>query len=305
LKLDLIVSDDDWELIRNAQIGDNFFVSDQGLVIMEQEEKELLKFMKKYTKHEAQTDQTLDEDKAKRFNLSFQRSRIFELFELKKHGINGALTKEEEDLCEKLINLEEMPKYELPEIFQGVARNYQVEGYNWLRFLHESKLGACLADDMGLGKTLQTIMFLQSILPTVDKVLIVCPVSILLNWKNEIERFGDFNCHVYYGDNREHTDAKIILTSYGVMKKEAHTTFAKEHFDVLIMDEVQHLKNIRSQGANAARALNANFRICLTGTPVENDLSEFYNIMDLSIPGIWGEIGFIKSTSSKKSPPRR
>ena len=67
------------------------------------------------------------------------------------------------------------------------------------------------------------------------------------------------------------------------------------------MDEVQNLKNIRSQGASAARNLNANFRICLTGTPVENDLSEFYNILDLCIPGIWGELNFIKTTSTKKS----
>ena len=142
---------------------------------------------------------------------------------------------------------------------------------------------------MGLGKTLQTIMFLESIIDEVETVLIVCPVSILLNWQNEINKFSSLDVEIYYGEGRSlKKNKKIILTSYGVMKKESYTTFQELGLDILIMDEVQHLKNIRSQGATAARNLNAKFRICLTGTPVENDLSEFYNIMDLSIPGIWG-----------------
>src|SRR5690606_37550317 len=108
--------------------------------------------------------------------LNIKRSRIFELFELKKHGITGALTQEEEELCQNLLNMDEMPEYDLPTRYQDMARDYQKAGYQWLRFLFENKFGACLADDMGLGKTLQTIMFLQSIIDRVEKVLIVCPV---------------------------------------------------------------------------------------------------------------------------------
>jgi SNF2 family DNA or RNA helicase len=85
------------------------------------------------------------------------------------------------------------------------------------------------------------------------------------------------------------------------MKKESFSTFADQNFDILIFDEVQHLKNIRSLGANAARQIQAKFRICLTGTPVENDLSEFYNIMDLCVPGVWGDLGLVKSTSKNKN----
>ena len=85
------------------------------------------------------------------------------------------------------------------------------------------------------------------------------------------------------------------------MKREIDETFSDEHFDIVILDEVQHLKNIRSQGAYAARKISADFRICLTGTPVENDLAEFYNILDLSIPGIWGDLQFIRTSSNKKS----
>jgi SNF2 family DNA or RNA helicase len=85
------------------------------------------------------------------------------------------------------------------------------------------------------------------------------------------------------------------------MKKEVDETFADKEFDIFVLDEVQHLKNVRSLGAYAARKIKADFRICLTGTPVENDLAEFYNILDLSVPGIWGDLQFIRTTSTKKS----
>ena len=302
-EVNLVLNNQDLEVIKNAQFNDDFLVTEQGLVLLDKKEKELLKFMKKYTKHEAAGDQASSDQGMNKFSLTLNRSRIFELFELKKHGIEGALTQEEEQICERLLNMDEMPDYPLPENLKDIARPYQATGYNWMRFLYENKFGACLADDMGLGKTLQTIMFLQSIVDQVDKILVVCPVSILINWQNEIAKFSNMDVHCYYGTDREKPkeDTKIILTSYGVMKKEAYSTFADMKFDVLIMDEVQHLKNIRSQGATAARTLKANFRICLTGTPVENDLSEFYNIMDLSIPGIWGEMSFFRSSSNKKS----
>lgn len=301
-EVSLVVDDKDLEVIRNAELNEDFLVTEQGLVLLDQKEKELLKFMKRYTKHEAKDDGEKDGD-VKKFSLSLNRSRIFELFELKKHGIEGALTAEEEQVCHNLLNMKDMPEYPLPDRYVDVARQYQATGYNWLRFLYENKFGACLADDMGLGKTLQTIMFMQSVSEKINRVLIVCPVSILINWQNEISKFSDLDVHVYYGGDRERPtdDAKFILTSYGVMKREATSTFQDMDFDILVMDEVQHLKNIRSQGAQAARALKANFRICLTGTPVENDLSEFYNIMDLSIPGIWGETSFFRSSSNKKS----
>lgn len=300
-ELKLVVSDKDFQIIKNADLGEEVLISNNQLVLLDSKEKELLKFMKKYTKHES-SDKELDQDKVQKFSLNFKRARIFELFELKKHGIMGALTPEEEQLCENLLNLKEMPTYEYPDHYTPIAREYQNTGYQWLRFLYENKFGACLADDMGLGKTLQTIMFLESIIDRIDRALIICPVSILLNWKNEIDKFSQLDVEMYYGEDRKLTgDKKIIITSYGIMKKESYTTFSHLNFDILIMDEVQHLKNIRSQGAIAARNLNADFRICLTGTPVENDLSEFYNIMDLSIPGIWGDLSLFRSSSSKKS----
>ncbi len=299
-ELDLVVSKEEYDLISKAELGENYFFSDKGLILLGDKEKDLLKFMKKYTKLEAdnknKTGATL------RFSLFLKRARIFELFELKKLGVEGALTQEEEELCHKIANLSELPQYTVPERYAELARSYQVHGYQWLRFLYEHGFGACLADDMGLGKTLQTIMLLQSLKEKNLKVLIICPVSILFNWRNELEKFSDLEYNIFYGDERDlNKNSSITLTSYGLMKKESLGEFSKINFDIIIFDEVQHLKNIRSLGAHSARQLNGKFRICLTGTPVENDLSEFYNIMDLCVPGIWGDLSIIGSQSKNKN----
>lgn len=303
--LELEINDEDLAILNQAEIGQDYVITDDKLILLNKEQKELIKFLKKYTKYEKQsvyTETKDDNTKTNKFVIPFQRARIFELFELKKLGIDGALTDEEIKICETLASLTEMPEYEIPERQRDILRPYQKTGYQWLRFLYENKLGACLADDMGLGKTLQTISFINSIYHEIDKVLIVCPVTLLLNWEKEFSKFSDMDVSIYHGGERSFdNNSKIILTSYGILKREIHDTFADKHFDIFILDEVQHLKNIRSQGSFAARKLKADFRVCLTGTPVENDLAEFYNILDLSIPGIWGDIHFFRTSSNKKS----
>jgi superfamily II DNA or RNA helicase len=299
--LQLELSTEDLELIKAADLDQGLALTTRGLILLTPEERDLVRFMKRYTQFEGDEGESADEG-LRRFTLPFQRARIFELFELKRLGVDGALTKEEEEICERLATLEALPEYELPAELNAELRPYQKVGYSWLRFLYDHRLGACLADDMGLGKTLQTIAFLQSINESINHVLIVCPVTILLNWENEFKKFSTLDVHIYHGGTRElPKDAKIILTSYGVMKKEADTTFSNYEFDVMILDEVQHLKNMRSLGAYSARRIKADFRICLTGTPVENDLAEFYNILDLSLPGIWGDLQFVRTTSTTKS----
>jgi SNF2 family DNA or RNA helicase len=307
--LDLELSPEDLEVIRKADIESGIALTSAGMVVLDRDAKNLARFMQKYTKYEGQEIDSENvegseniESRVHKFVLPFSRARIFELFELKKLGVEGVLTQEEEDLCEKLRTLDKIPEYELPKEIKGELRPYQVTGYRWLRFLYEHKLGACLADDMGLGKTIQTITFIQSIYHEVNRILIVCPVSILLNWENEFKKFSNMPVHIFHGGERSFPDdAKIVLTSYGLMKKEVHSAFEHLDFDLIIMDEVQHLKNIRSLGAYAARKLKANFRICLTGTPVENDLAEFFNILDLAIPGLWGDLEFVRTSSNQKT----
>jgi SNF2-related domain len=224
--LELSMTNDDWKIIQEANIDNGIVITNSGLILLSDEEKDLIRMMQKYSKYEGKTvplsELTEDElnKNVKKFILPFNKSRIFELFELKKLGIDGALDEAELALCRRLETLQEMPHYPLPENLEGVLRPYQVTGFNWLRFLHEANLGACLADDMGLGKTLQTIAFLQSIYHQIERVLIVCPVTILLNWEKEIQKFSNMEHHIYHGGSRHFPkDKKIILTSYGVMKK--------------------------------------------------------------------------------------
>ena len=303
--LELSIFNRDLEIIESADVENSLALTSKGLTLLTKDQKELIKFMKKYTKYESkehweEKDENNEEDDMKTYLLPFNRIRIFELFELKKLGVEGTLTKEEEELCQRLATLEKMPEYPLPPSMKKFARPYQKIGYNWFRFLYENRLGACLADDIGLGKTLQAIGLMESVHSKIKKVLIICPVSLLINWKNEIEKFSKMKAIIYHGGDRTlPDDVKIFLTSYGVMKKEAESTLAEYHFDILIMDEVQHLKNIRSQGAYSARKLKADFRICLTGTPVENDLAEFYNIIDLCTPGIWGDLQTFRTISNE------
>ena len=213
---------------------------------------------------------------------------------MKKLGIENLLTEEEEALLEQLTNLKEIPQYEISPKLDETLRDYQKNGHRWIQFLYEHQFGACLADDMGLGKTIQVISFLQS--NPGKKVLIACPVSILLNWQQEFKKFSNLPIQIYHGPERNLSDEiNITLTSYGVLKKEYNHEFFRQNFDIMVLDEVQMLKNIRSLGAIAARSLNANFTICLTGTPVENEIGEFFNIMDLAVPGLWGNINSVKT----------
>ncbi|MCY4523907.1 MAG: DEAD/DEAH box helicase, partial [Halobacteriovoraceae bacterium] len=246
--LELSLSDSDLEIIESTDVENSLANTSKGLTLLTKDQKELIKFMKKYIKHESKEKwehkDKNNEENINTFLLPFNRIRIFELFELKKLGVKGTLSKEEEELCERLSTLEKMPEYPLPPSIDKYARPYQKTGYNWLRFLYENRLGACLADDMGLGKTLQTIGLIESIYSKIKKILVICPVSLLINWKNEIEKFSDMQAIIYHGGGRTlPSDVKIFLTSYGVMKKEADSIFAHSFFDLLILDEVQHLKN--------------------------------------------------------------
>jgi len=302
--LKLNISDYDIEVIKQASTDDGMALTRDGLVLLTPEHRELLKFMRKYVQYERLKEKRggEDEGEAKGFIIPFNRSRIFELFELNKLGVEGAMTDEELEICNTLSTMTEIPQHPMTEYFEKTLRDYQKIGYHWLHFLYKNRLGACLADDMGLGKTIQTIALLDSLMDQLERVLIICPVSIILNWELEFQKFSKIVPHIYHGDGRKiPDDVKVIISSYGMLRKEVEQTWKHIKFDILILDEVQQLKNVRSLGAYAARLINAKFRITLTGTPVENDLAEFYNILDLSMPGIWGDLQFIKTTSTKKN----
>jgi SNF2 family DNA or RNA helicase len=143
---------------------------------------------------------------------------------------------------------------------------------------------------MGLGKTLQVITLLQSLGDQLGHCLSVCPVSVLFNWQEELKKFSELPVHLFYGDQRQIPEHPcVILTSYALLKKDQASYFKNVEFNLLVFDEIQQIKNPHSQGAKAAKSLKAKMRIALTGTPVENHIGEYFNIMDCCVPGLWGE----------------
>ncbi len=194
-----------------------------------------------------------------------------------------------------------------PRSFRGRLRPYQIDGFSWLVFLRRWGLGACLADDMGLGKTPQTIaLFLyereQGI--TEKPALVVCPTSVLVNWKREIERFApDLKPMIHHGPNRLRDDAfveaaqqhDVVITSYALLHRDLETLCRVQWSDV-VLDEAQNIKNPHTKTAQAARRLPAEFRLALTGTPIENRLSELWSIFAFLNPGFLGSLRQFRST---------
>lgn len=170
--------------------------------------------------------------------------------------------------------------------FLGTLRPYQQEGLNWLVALYESGLNGLLADEMGLGKTVQMLAFLSR---TTGRTLIVVPTSLLHNWKREIEHFLPSKTHiVYHGPERDGTNLSqvdIIITSYGTIRSDIDL-FTKQEFDCIILDEAQAIKNSSTQTAKSIFQLKGRFRLSLTGTPIENSLSELATHFHFLEPGL-------------------
>jgi non-specific serine/threonine protein kinase len=193
-----------------------------------------------------------------------------------------------------------------PAGFVGVLRPYQERGLAWLEFLGDLGLGACLADDMGLGKTAQVLALLvaERSSPTPDAptarasgpTLVVCPMSVVENWRREAERFAPgLAVHVHHGSDRlggedlsvAAAGADLVITTYGLVARDIETLSAID-WGRLVLDEAQNIKNSAARQAQAVRRITAPRRIALTGTPVENRLAELWSIMEVLNPGLLG-----------------
>jgi SNF2 family DNA or RNA helicase len=192
-----------------------------------------------------------------------------------------------------------------PTSFRGELRPYQSRGVGWLAFLEQWGLGACLADDMGLGKTIQLIAFLLHLkeknaleAPT----LLVCPTSVLGNWEREVKKFGPtLKVLLHHGDGRPKGKAfaravqgrDLVITSYALIHRDL-PDLQSVSWQNVVLDEAQNIKNPDAKQSQAARQLEAPFRIALTGTPVENRLTELWSIMDFLNPGYLGPKNFFQ-----------
>lgn len=185
----------------------------------------------------------------------------------------------------------------LPKNFHATVRPYQKQGVNWLHFLRDFQFGGILADDMGLGKTLQTLTLLAYVYQTTKKLppsLIIAPTSVVQNWKREIEKFTlSLKIHVYLGKDRhfprKNKKTDVLLTSYAILWRDREK-FAKEAFYYVILDEAQYIKNHTAQTSQTARNLKSEYRLSLTGTPIENNLLELWSQFAFVNPGMFGSL---------------
>jgi SNF2 family DNA or RNA helicase len=201
---------------------------------------------------------------------------------------------------EKFSQSEKLEELTQPEGLEGQLRPYQQYGYSWLVFLRRWGLGACLADDMGLGKTIQTISLLVREKELAGKLsapaLLIAPTSVVTNWEREIGRFAPgLQTYVHRGGSRrkgsEFREAikgqDVVLTSYPVARLDAESIQSIQWLAV-ILDEAQNIKNPETKQTQVIRKIEADFRVALTGTPVENRLSELWSIMHFLNPGYLG-----------------
>ena len=193
------------------------------------------------------------------------------------------------------VPFEELPS---PTGMRGTLRPYQIRGYSWLPFLRRWGLGACLADDMGLGKTVQTLALLQRDWEANGRrpTLLICPTSVVGNWKKEAERFTpDLPVMVHHGLGRTRGDAfralaeehALVLSSYALLHRDREALATVEWAGV-VLDEAQNIKNPETKQAQAARSLHADYRVTLTGTPVENHVGDLWSILEFLNPGFLG-----------------
>lgn len=175
---------------------------------------------------------------------------------------------------------------------QAKLRNYQKEGVKWLDYLYQNNMGGCLADDMGLGKTLQTITMLTRVYPhETMPSLIVMPRSLLFNWQDELKKFApQLTYYIYYGQQRDLKEAcqhQLVLTTYALVRNDIEQ-FRQVEFHYVILDESQNIKNLASQATQAVMLLQGKHRIALSGTPIENNLSELYSLFRFLNPAMLG-----------------
>jgi len=207
--------------------------------------------------------------------------------------VTGTIFQKSKEIFEGFNGLKSK-RLSVPKNVKADLRPYQQQGVKWLNYLHEHNLGGCLADDMGLGKTLQTITLLSTIYPKTSKpTLIVMPKSLLFNWENEIGKFNpELTYYIYYDKNRDLEKAithNLILTTYAMMRNMIEQ-FKEIEFYYVILDESQNIKNLSSQASKAVMLLQAEHRLALSGTPVENNLTELYSLFRFLNPAMFGTI---------------
>ncbi len=210
-----------------------------------------------------------------------------------------------EEKYERLKGNHSIKEIPAPAHLQHILRPYQESGFQWLNYLREVQWGGILADDMGLGKTVQALSFLHHLKEVNGKLkaLVVCPTTLMFNWQNEIKKFTpSLTYYVHHGGNRSRESLgspaiDVIITTYGTLRSDIKQ-FIEVAFDYVILDESQAIKNPSSKVTRAAGLLKAQNRLCLSGTPLQNNTFDIFAQMNFLNPGMLGSVEFFKQEFS-------
>ena len=223
---------------------------------------------------------------------------VMNKMELLHHALSGKIDEYDFDydaaFARIVSNFTKVEDVTLPKELKGTLRPYQEIGYRWLYTNVVKGFGCCIADDMGLGKTVQVISLILKLKEEKKlkkPALVVCPTTLLGNWERELENFApSLDVFIYHGLNREFSiDHDVILTTYAILRIDLEE-FKKYNWDILIIDEAQNIKNSSTSQTQAVKAIKANMKVAMTGTPVENRLSELWSIFDFINKGYLGTI---------------
>jgi superfamily II DNA or RNA helicase len=233
-------------------------------------------------------------------SLKLKKHHIGLINELAEDGITSITLSRK---LQRLNDFENIADVQMPANFKGDLRSYQKAGYNWFSFLREYHFGGCLADDMGLGKTIQTLAMLQKLKEESDLTgthspsLIVMPTSLIYNWLNEAKKFTPkLKIHAHTGSSRDKdvslfSDYDIVITTYGITRVDIDL-LKDFYFSYIILDESQNIKNPSSKSFKAVKTLKSKYKLILSGTPVENSVSDLWTQLTFLNPGLLGTQAF-------------
>ncbi len=277
--------------IKTALINKQSFVqlSDGTLGILPDE------WLKRYSLLFKVGDGRTDQLRLSKYHMSV----IDELYE---NRDETELSFELDEKYERLKEFKNIPETVAPLHLQETLRPYQTSGFQWLNYLNDVGWGGILADDMGLGKTIQALSMLHHYKEINGslKALVVCPTTLIYNWKNEVDKFApSLGWHIHHGSIRtrsveELQKHNIIITTYGTLRSDIQTLL-KINFDYVILDESQAIKNPASKVTRAACLLNAKNRLCMSGTPLQNNTFDIFAQMNFLNPGLLGNMEFFRN----------
>ena len=212
------------------------------------------------------------------------------------------LSFELDEKYERLKEFKNIPETLPPVHLQSILRPYQASGFQWLNYLNDVGWGGILADDMGLGKTVQALSMLHHYKEVNGSLLaiVVCPTTLIYNWKNEVQKFAPgLSWHIHHGsirtrDIEELKKHNIVITTYGTLRSDIQLLL-KFNFDYVILDESQAIKNPASKVTRAAGLLNAKNRLCMSGTPLQNNTFDIFAQMNFLNPGLLGNMEFFRN----------